>query len=89
MAGVNKAVLQHCRPVFILGGRDQAEKAWDEFYAFWHSIVASPTETVFQERLASFERKYVEKYTEVVGYIKTFWLEPYNEKIVKAWVNKH
>jgi hypothetical protein len=86
---VNKAVLQHCRPAFILGGGDQAEKAWDEFYAFWHSIVASPTEKVFQERLASFECKYSENYTEVVGYTKTFWLEPYKERIVKAWVDKH
>ncbi|KAK7595651.1 hypothetical protein V3481_002301 [Fusarium oxysporum f. sp. vasinfectum] len=86
---VNKAVLQHCRPVFLLGDGDQPEKAWDEFYASWHSIVASPTEAVFQERLANLERKYAEKYTEAVGYIKTFWLEPYKERIVKAWVDKH
>ncbi|RKK51097.1 hypothetical protein BFJ69_g17956 [Fusarium oxysporum] len=86
---VNKAVLQHCRPVLILSGGDQPEKTWDEFYASWHSIVASPTEAIFQERLASFERKYAEKYTEAVGYIKTFWLEPYKERIVKAWVDKY
>ncbi|KAF4465100.1 mutator-like element transposase [Fusarium albosuccineum] len=86
---VNKAVLQHCRPVITLSGGDQADKAWDEFFACWHSIVASPTEAVFQQRLASFEDKYAEKYTEAVGYIKTFWLEPYKERIVKAWVDKH
>ena len=73
----------------MLSGGDQAGKAWDEFFACWHSVVALPTETVFQHRLASFEDKYAEKYTEAVGYIKAFWLEPYKERIVKAWVDKH
>ncbi|KAI7760068.1 hypothetical protein LZL87_014319 [Fusarium oxysporum] len=85
---VNKAVLQHCRPVFLADG-GQGEKTWDQFYAFWHSIVASPTETIFQERLTYFERKYAEKYTEAVGYIRTTWLDPFKERIVKAWVDKH
>ena len=52
---VNKAVLQHCRPVFLASG-GEVEKTWGEFYASWHSIVASPTVTIFQERLAAFER---------------------------------
>lgn len=88
---VNKAVLQYCRPAFALGGSQAVdqEKAWDEFYAFWHSIIASPTETIFEERLVQFERKYAEKYPEAVGYIKTYWLEPYRERIVKAWVDNH
>lgn len=73
----------------MLGGGDQPEKAWDEFYASWHSIVASPTEAVFQERLTSFECKYAKKYTEAVGYIKTVWLDPYKEMVVKAWVDKY
>lgn len=87
---VNKAVLQHCKPAFVLGSGDQghAERTWDEFYAFWHSIVASPTEMIFQERLASFERTYAEKYTDVIGYIRTTWLDPFKERIVKAWVDK-
>jgi hypothetical protein len=62
---VNKAVLQHCRPFFaskVGQAIEQAEgKAWDEFYAFWHSIVASPDEKSFEERLAKFELEYVMK----------------------------
>ena len=90
---VNKAVLQYCQPGFVLK-RDQAnreaqEKAWDEFYGLWHSIVDSPTETIFDERLAKFELKYSKAYPRAVGYIKMYWLEPYKEMIVKAWVDRH
>jgi hypothetical protein len=90
---VNKAILQHCRPFFASKDdqvRDQAEgKVWDEFYAFWHLIIASPDEKTFEERLTEFEHKYGSKHVECVGYIKMHWLEPYREKIVKAWVDKH
>jgi antitoxin component HigA of HigAB toxin-antitoxin module len=90
---VNKAVQQHCRAAFAPGGgrvADQAgDQAWDEFYAFWHLIIASSTEKLYEERLANFERKYAENYPEPVGYIKTYWLEPYKERLVKAWVDKH
>jgi hypothetical protein len=88
---VNKAVLQHCRPIFAAknGSKDtQAEVLlWKEFYAFWHSIVASPDKKTFKERLAEFEAKYGDKYLNAVGYIKIYWLEPYKEMIIKAWVN--
>ncbi|KJZ68365.1 hypothetical protein HIM_12244 [Hirsutella minnesotensis 3608] len=68
---VNKAVLQRCRPVFKQNngntGLDQSEDdIWNEFYAFWHSIVASPNERAFEERLAEFEHKYGEKYSDSV-----------------------
>lgn len=85
---VHKAVLQYCKPAFMLSGGDQAEMAWDGFYASWHSIVASPTEKEFQERLANFERTYATKYTEAVGYIRTTWLDPFKERIVKTWVDE-
>ena len=51
--------------------------------------MALPTEAVFEERLAEFELTYGEKHLESVGYIKTYWLNPYKEKIVKAWVDTH
>jgi hypothetical protein len=90
---VNKAVLQHCQPAFGLKSghiiNRPEDNAWDEFYTSWHLIVASPNEEVYKERLADFERKYVTKYVQEVGYIKTTWLEPYKERIVKAWVDKH
>lgn len=90
---VNKAVLQYCQPDFVLK-RGQAngqaqDKAWDDFYGFWHSIVNSPTEKIFDERLAKFELKYGKTYPRAVGYIKMYWLEPHKEMIVKAWVDKH
>ena len=90
---VNKAVLQHCQPIFAAknGSEDaQAEvQVWEEFYAFWHSIVRSPDEETFEVRLAEFEAKYGEEYLDAVGYVKTYWLEPYKEMIVKAWVNAY
>jgi hypothetical protein len=78
-----REVLQYCKPAFMLNGGAQAEKAWDGFYASWHSIVASPPEKEFQERLANFERTYATKYIEAVGYIRTTWLDPFKERIVK------
>lgn len=90
---VNKAILQHCRPLFVSkmghGTDELQEKAWDEFYTFWNLIVASRDEETFNNRLTQFEAKYGEKYPEAVGYIKMYWLEPYKDKIVKAWVDEH
>ena len=90
---VNKAVLQHCRPILAAknGSRDaQAEvQLWEDFYASWHSIMASSNEKTFKERLAQFEAKYGDKHLDAVGYVKTYWLEPYKEMIVKAWVNTY
>jgi hypothetical protein len=89
----NKAIVRHCQPAFGLKSghvKDRPEdKEWDEFYRAWHSITASPTEKIFEERWASFKSKYVPKYIQEVGYIQTYWLEPHKEKIVKAWVDKH
>jgi hypothetical protein len=86
---VSKAVLQYYKPGFILLGGQQGEKEWNKFYTYWHSIVASPTEIIYQERLTSLESKFAGKHVEAVGYVKTFWLEPYKERIVKAWVDRH
>ncbi|KAF6523203.1 hypothetical protein HZS61_014731 [Fusarium oxysporum f. sp. conglutinans] len=90
---VNKAILQYCQPDFVLksgdtSGRVEDEK-WDEFYGFWHTIVDSPTEEIFRERLATFELKYAKRYPRAVGYIKLYWLEPHKERIIKAWVDKY
>ncbi|KAG6997439.1 hypothetical protein FocnCong_v015147 [Fusarium oxysporum f. sp. conglutinans] len=67
---VNKAILQYCQPDFVLksgdtSGRVEDEK-WDEFYGFWHTIVDSPTEEIFRERLAKFELKYAKRYPRAV-----------------------
>jgi hypothetical protein len=69
---VSKAVLQYYKPGFILLGGQQGEKEWNKFYTYWHSIVASPTEIIYQERLTSLESKFAGKYIKVVGYIKIF-----------------
>jgi hypothetical protein len=51
--------------------------------------VASLCEEVFEECLAEFETKYGEEYLDAVGYVKTYWLQPYKEMIIKAWVNTY
>jgi hypothetical protein len=46
-----------------------------------------PNEIVFKERLSEFEKKYLPDHLNEVGYIRTTWLDPYKEKLVKAWVD--
>ncbi|KAJ3454090.1 hypothetical protein MRS44_017984 [Fusarium solani] len=48
----------------------------------------SPTEALFNERVAAFEQKYLPNHSEEVAYVKKTWLEPYKEKLVKAWVDQ-
>jgi hypothetical protein len=43
----------------------------DEFYGHWHLMISSPSKEIFTQRLAEFELKYVTKYLQEVGYIKT------------------
>jgi hypothetical protein len=78
----NKAVLARCQPIF------QTVEEWGEFYAFWFSILSSPTEKTYEERLKEFEKKYALTNLEQVGYIKETWLLPYKEKLVAAWVDQ-
>ncbi|KAG6989724.1 PKS-NRPS hybrid synthetase [Fusarium oxysporum f. sp. conglutinans] len=94
----NKAVLRHCLPAFttrdVASSRssqptDKTEEAWGEFYQFWHLIVSSPNEACFKERVARFEQKYLPDHLHEVGYVMHTWLEPYKEKLVKAWVDQH
>ncbi|TVY74433.1 PKS-NRPS hybrid synthetase [Fusarium oxysporum f. sp. cubense] len=88
---VNKAVLHYCQPGFTrqTQGDNPGIEAWDEFYGHWHSIIKSPNEQTFHERVSEFEKKYLPDYIEEVRYIKTNWLDQYKEKLVKAWVNQH
>ena len=44
---------------------------------------------VFQERVQQFEQQYIPDHIEEVAYIKDNWLDPYKEKLVKAWVDQH
>jgi len=78
----NKAVLTRCQPAF------QEAEAWKEFYSFWHSIINSPTQEAYAKRLAEMQGKYIPQYLDEVGYIKTTWLLPFKEKLVRAWVDQ-
>lgn len=49
----------------------------------------SPYEEVFKERLVRCEKKYMPDHLEEVGYVRSTWLDPYKEKLVKAWVDHH
>ena len=80
----NKAVLAHCQPAF----QDRKAEEWVEFYGFWHSIIQSQMEAIYEERLAKFQQKYDLNHREEVGYIKAIWLIPFKEKLVKAWVDQ-
>ncbi|RYP34898.1 hypothetical protein DL768_011032 [Monosporascus sp. mg162] len=77
----NKAVLARCQPAF-----PEAEK-WKDYYGFWHSIINSPIEEAYAKSLAEFQEKYVSEYLEV-GYIKNTWLIPFEEKLVRTWVDR-
>ncbi|RKK65642.1 hypothetical protein BFJ69_g16107 [Fusarium oxysporum] len=72
----NKAVVRYCQPRFTrqTQGDNPGIEAWNEFYGHWHSIIKSPNEQTFHERVSEFEKKY---------------LPDYIEKLVKAWVNRH
>jgi len=78
----NKAVLAWCQPAF-----PEADK-WKEFYGFWHSIINSPSEEAYTERLLEFQQKYATEHFEDIGYIKSTWLVPFKEKLVRAWVDQ-
>ena len=43
----------------------------------------------FNERVQELERKFLPEYLQEVGYIKTTCLDPYKEKLVKAWVDQY
>jgi hypothetical protein len=77
---VNKAILQRCRPSFapLRDGisSEMGDTSWKEFYAFWHSIVASPDESTFEKRLAEFKLRYKSEYLDLVGYIKMYYIQP-------------
>lgn len=97
----NKAVLSHCLPIFAaqerllskLSSRQSTDEEqslrWKEFYGYWHNIINSPTESTFNKRVEVFEAKYIDSHVEEVAYIKEVWLEPYKEKLVKAWVDQY
>jgi hypothetical protein len=83
----NKAVLRHCQPTFLRQG--QGLEAWNTFFRSWHSIIQSEDEGIYYQRVRDFEKQYLPEYINEVGYIKTTWLDPYRERLVKAWVDRH
>lgn len=91
---INKAVQSYCRPAFTRGkdnpqGLGGESEEWKEFFNFWHEIVASTTEDIYNERLEKFKKRYLPDYINEVGYILETWLDLYKKSFVKAWVNTH
>ncbi|KAJ3454861.1 hypothetical protein MRS44_013461 [Fusarium solani] len=77
-------------PSVILTDRCLAwHEEWKEFYGFWHEIVASTTEDIYNERLEKFKERYIPDHINEVGYIMETWLDLYKERFVKAWVNQY
>lgn len=91
----NKAVLRHCLPSFMQkrqtrsSDKESDMAAWNEFFGHWHLIMQSSDEHMYRQRVFDFEQKYLPTYFEEVAYIKATWLDPYKEKLVKAWVDRH
>lgn len=91
----NKAVLHRCQPAFKSTSTEDTislsstTDKWTEFFQLWHSIVSSPSEHVFKERVTAFERKYVPDHVGQVAYIQIQWLDLYKDRLVKAWVDQY
>lgn len=90
----NKAVLSRCRPAFTKYHQGPIADAdgisnWDAFYSHWHAIVNSKDEAAYHKAVQDIEKQYLHSHLNEVTYIRTTWLEPYKEKLVKAWVDKH
>ena len=88
----NKAVAINCRPKFLapklgLDIEDNSEGKWQAFFSHWHSIIYSPNEAIFNQRVQELEDQYLPNYINEVVYLKSTWLSPYKQKLVKAWVN--
>jgi hypothetical protein len=64
-------------------------EAWNVFYQHWHSMMKSPTQELFDQRVSDFEQKYIPTHIDEVAYVKDTWLTLYKEKLVKAWVDTH
>lgn len=89
----NKAVIRYCQPTFLLQNLDPAtapkkQKDWDEFYALWHTIMASIDREAFDRHVQDLEKRFAQYYPAEVTYIKDTWLIPYKEALVKAWVDQ-
>ena len=85
----NKAVFNYCRPAF---GKDtvpgELEK-WNMFIRRWYELMASSTTETFEQRLQALKEQYALSYTREISYLMDIWLDPYKEKLVKAWVDQY
>jgi MULE transposase domain len=90
----NKAILTNCRPAFFLPklGLHQVEnnnEEWQAFFGCWHSIIRSPDQVTFEQRVQELEDQYLSTHINEIAYLKSTWLNPFKQKLVKAWVNQH
>lgn len=89
----NKAVLTNCRPTFLLLKNDldldHSEERWQAFFSHWHSIISSSDQATFKRRVEELEEQYLPTYINEVAYLKSIWLNPYKQKLVKAWVDQN
>jgi hypothetical protein len=83
----NKAVLRHCQK--SLTDSDGGLEAWNEFYESWHSMMRSPDEQTFSDRFAEFHGRFASAHLDEVYYVTATWLDPYKERLVKAWVDRY
>ena len=68
--------------------RSTDDAAWKSFFGHWHSIIFSSDEATFEQRVQELEQKYLPTYVNEVAYLESTWLNPYKQKLVKAWVDQ-
>ena len=83
-----------CRPTFVLSQSslslsDRNDTAWQAFVGHWHSIINLPDQATFEQRMPELEQQYLPVYANEVAYLKSARLNPYKQKLVKAWVNQY
>ncbi len=89
----NKAVLRHCMPSFVryaqgAEAHQTGLRDWNNFFSHWHAIVRACDEETYEARVRELEEQYKLHHCREIDYIKSVWLDPYKEKLVKAWVNQ-
>ncbi|KAM4066747.1 MULE transposase [Hirsutella rhossiliensis] len=52
-------------------------------------INAISDEETFDQQVEELEKRFVPRYVKEVSYIRETWLDPYKEKLVKAWVDQY
>ncbi|XP_028070698.1 PKS-NRPS hybrid synthetase CHGG_01239-like [Camellia sinensis] len=77
---ISKNVLTKCKKMF------KTQQKWEKFNHEWNSLVYSPSEIQYDERLKSLLKEF-SSYPDAVKYVMDTWLVPYKDKFVATWTD--